>query len=202
MTIESEQSEQDVDLNNEEVLETEEGEKEQPEKEVPKRKFTDEEQLAIHQREAKKLSKKLGKDVDEPKPQPKEKASSDLDLGTIAYLNSMVGLKGKDEVALAREYIANGKTALDLPDNKFFKQDLENLREAKASADAVPKTTKRSSTPQGDDLSVAVAKYRTEGKLPEDRALREKVLDAQLHHEKAGNPFSDNPVVHGGSTLV
>ncbi len=183
--------------NNEEVLEqTEEIEESEPEREEKpqKRKLSDEEQYAIHQRELKKLGKRLGKDGEES-PKEAQGKSSELDLGAIAYLNSLVGLKGKDEIALAREYIANGKSILDLAENKYFKQDLDALREARATADATPKATKRTPAPSRDDVSHWVDKPFSE--VPDH--MKQQVLDAKVNREKGQGVFSNSPIVYGGA---
>lgn len=182
----------DLEDTNEEV---EESTEEQVVKTKPKR--SPQEELEYLEGRAARIRKKLGKDSD----QPEKVAKSDLDLGGIAYLNSMVGLKGKDEIALAREYVNAGKLILDLPDNKYFKQDLEALREARISQEAVPKSAKRSTTPSGDDFQVAFTKYQDSGVLPEDRSLREKVVDAAIAKTKGTGAFSDNPIIFGGAQM-
>lgn len=157
--------------NNETVEETTE---ESPKEEKPKR--TPKEEYEYHMGRAKRIAKKHGlEDVEVKKDSSKP---NELDLGAIAYLNSMVGLKGKDEIALAREYIASGKSVLDLAENKFFNQDLASLREAKETANAVPKGKNRSSQAGINDTDFAVAKYNETGELPDDFATRNKVIDA------------------------
>lgn len=159
-----------VEDNNETVEEnTEETPKEKPER-TPKEKYE------YHMGLAKRYAKKAGiEEADEKKNSSKP---NELDLGGIAYLNSMVGLKGKDEIALARQYIANGKDILDLGENKFFNQDLQALREAKETANAVPKGKNRSSQAGINDVDFAIAKYKETGELPDDFVTRNKVIDA------------------------
>jgi hypothetical protein len=147
---------------------------EAPRAEKPER--TPQEKYEYHMGLAKRYAKKAGiEDTDAKKNSSKP---NELDLGAIAYLNSMVGLKGKDEIALAREYIASGKSVLDLAENKFFNQDLTALREAKETANAVPKGKNRSSQAGVNDIDFAVAKYKETGELPEDFNTRNKVIDA------------------------
>lgn len=169
--MENEQGEVIVD-NTEENNETVEENTEEAPKEKPKR--TPQEEIEYFEGRAARLRKKYGIE-------PEEKGSSkpnELDLGAIAYLNSMVGLKGKDEIALAREYIASGKSVLDLAENKFFNQDLTSLREAKETANAVPKGKNRSSQAGINDVDFAIAKYKETGELPDDFTTRNKVIDA------------------------
>lgn len=194
---------QDVDLNNdaqETDVELEEGSDKQDQPKE-RRKFSPEEQLAIHKREAKKLEKQLGI-ADEPKPKSEERAkSSDLDYGQKAFLRSY-DIKGSDELQLSRDWMNRTGDSLDsMVDDPIFQAKLGGLREARASAEAIPKSTKRATAPASDDVQTALARYRVNGEMPTDRALREKVLDAQLHHEKVGNAFSDSPIVHGGQQV-
>lgn len=149
----------------------EEATEEAPREEKPKR--TPQEEIEYFEGRAARLRKKHGIEP-EAKASPKP---NELDLGAIAYLNSMVGLKGKDEIALAREYIASGKSVLDLAENKFFNQDLASLREAKETANAIPKGKNRSSQAGVNDIDFAVAKYKETGELPEDFVTRNKVID-------------------------
>ena len=160
----------DVEATNEEVQETTE---ETPKAEKPKR--TPQEEYEYHMGRASRIAKKHGLDKPEVKDSSKP---NELDNGSIALLHSMVGLKGKDEIALARQYLANGKDILDLPDNKFFNQDLQALREARETANAVPKGKNRSSQAGVTDVDYAVAQYKETGQLPDDFATRNKVIDA------------------------
>ena len=179
---------QDVDLENNDSQQEEESKTEPSarEKEL-------ESEVAKWKRIANKKQKESSEKVVTPTPEKEDKPSDDLDLGGIAYLNSMMGLKGKDEIALAKEYIANGKSILDLPDNKFFKQDLESLREAKAVADATPKGNKRSATSPQDPFDIAYKKYVDEGVLPENtsdnRELRERIVEKRIKSETSDRKF-------------
>jgi hypothetical protein len=167
--------------NEEEVILEEEGNEtveevteEAPREEKPEK--TPQEKYESHMAAAKRYAKKAGiemPEVSKPSSKPNE-----LDLGAIAYLNQMVGLKGKAEIALAREYIASGKSVLDLAENKFFKQDLVSLREADEVAAAVPKGKNRSSQAGVNDIDFAIAKYKDTGELPDDFVTRNKVIDA------------------------
>ncbi len=158
--------------NEEENNETEtEVTEEAPKAEKPKR--TPKEEYDYHMGRAKRIATKHGLEDEPVKSKP-----SELDLGSIAYLNSLIGLKGKDEIALAREYIANGKSVLDLADNKYFNQDLQTLRDARDTANAVPKGKNRSSQAGVTDVDFAVAKYKETGELPDDFGTRNKVIDS------------------------
>lgn len=180
----------DAEDSNDEVTETIE---EPVKQEKPKR--TPQEEYEYHMGRAKRLAKKHGIEVKAEKSEPKSNSSTpsskpnDLDYGQLALLNSYVGLKGKDEIALAREYIANGKDILGLSENKFFIQDLQTLRETKESANAIPKGKNRSGQTAVTDVDLAVAKYKETGELPSDFETRNKVVDALTAEEK-GSMFN------------
>lgn len=159
------------EANNEKAEEsaTETPKEEKPEK-TPKEKYES------HLAAAKRYAKQAG--IEMPELRKDSSKPGELDLGGIAYLNSMVGLKGKDEIALARQYINNGKDILDLAENKFFNQDLQALREAKETSNAVVKGKNRSSQAGVNDVDFAIAKYKETGELPDDFATRNKVIDA------------------------
>lgn len=187
MENENENSEVIVDNaenSNEEVAENTEEKAESKETVKPKR--TPQEEYEYHKGRADRLGKKLGikaETVEKPEVNNSSK-SSDLDYGQLALLNSMVGLKGKAEIALAKEYISNGRDVLALPEDKFFLQDLQKIRDAKASDDAIPKGKNRSGQTGVTDVDLAVAKYKEDGTLPTDFETRNKVVDAITKEEK------------------
>lgn len=166
---------QDVDLEqNNESVEAQEDVKD----EKPKR--TPEEELKYFEGRAARLRKQLG--VDKPDEKPAEKPSSstgELDYGQKAYLTATMNIKGSAEWALVREYLANGKSIDDLIDNRHFKNDLQDLRDAAEAKAATPTSTKRSGS-SGNDFEVALAKYEQSGELPKDFTLRAKIIDAKM----------------------
>ena len=98
----------DVEENNEE-----EGVAEEKPAKADKPKRTPQEELVYFEGRANRLKKQLGIDKVEPTKSTPTDKPSELDLGGIAYLASMMQVKGKDEIALAREYITAGKSILD-----------------------------------------------------------------------------------------
>lgn len=173
-----------VEDNNEvEVEENTEG-TDKPEAKPEKPKRTPQEEYEYHNGKALRLAKKLGLKKEAPQVKSDSSKPGELDYGQLALLNSMVGLKGKDEIALAKEYISNGKDILSLSENKFFLQDLQTIRETKASADAIPKGKNRSGQSGITDADIAFAKYKESGELPSDFATRNKVVDMISAEEK------------------
>ena len=176
----------DLEETNEEVAETTEGIVSKEAK--PKR--TPQEEYDYHNGRAQRLAKKLGLGEKTEKTEVKSDTSkpSELDMGGIAYLAQMVGLKGKAEIAIAKEYLAQGKNILDLPDNKFFKQDLQTLREEAESTNAIPKGKGRSGQTGTTDVDIAIAKYRETGEYPQDFATQVKLKNALIEAEKGSGP--------------
>jgi len=189
--------EQDLELDLE-LEDSEESTKEERPKE--KKQFTPEEQLAIHRREIKKLEKQLGKETEEPRVESKEKAtkSGELDYGQKAYLFA-TGIKGSEETKLVQDFMANtGKSLEEVVDSKFFQAELKELRESKASEDAVPKGTRRSTTGSRDSVDYWLAKGELPENTPENQELRRKVVNARIDKETNKSKFASSAT--GGVT--
>lgn len=178
----------------EEVLEADEALEIPDEPEAPKvpdetqkPKRTPQEELEYFEGRAARLRKKLGTASEPEKETPAPKSSDELDYGKKAYLNSY-GIKGADELSLVKSELKRSGVELDdLVGNEYFQGKLKDLRDAKATAQATPKGPRRSSQPAKDDLGIAVAEYKNSKTLPEDRKLREQVLDEVLR--QAEDPF-------------
>lgn len=183
---------QDVDLNNEDLeldLEEESAEGEPEEVEQPKEekhKFSPEEQLAIHERNAKKLRKLLGLNNVETK-ESKEKVAPTSDLGEKAFLIAN-GLKEAGEQALAKKIMKEtGKDAESVLETTYFQTELKHYREQKAAEDATPSGGKRSNNSSVDTVEYWIAK----GELPpaSEVELRRKVVNARMKKEESKSVF-------------
>ena len=145
-----------------------------------------------------KLNEKLKspeKKGEDAPPQNKQSPSNELTDGQIAILHANQ-IKGAAEVALMKEYMSNtGKTLLDVLDNKYFQNDLKDMRDAKIVADATPQGGRRGGSQADNSVDYHLAKYLASGKMPEDADMREKVLDARLAKEANKSMFSDNPII-------
>lgn len=122
--------------------------------------------------------------------QPQNK--KDFDYSEKAYLKSM-GIE-KDEYPFVLKEIQNtGKSLDELLDSKYFQSELKEKREEKASQDAVPLGTKRSSGSARDSVEYWIAK----GELPpaDQPELRRKVVNAKIKAEETKSKFTDRPVV-------
>ena len=170
-----------------------EGEGEKPEVKTEKKVFTDEEQYAIHQRELKKLGKKLGI---EPEPKSKRTKSDDLDYGQKAFLVAN-GIKGADETTLVKEIMSDtGKSLDEVLESKHFQGTLKDLRDARVSSEAIPKGTKRSSSSSVDDVDFWIAKDELPPDTYENRKLRTDIVNKKIAIEKGKSVFGS------GSKLI
>ena len=119
---------------------------------------------------------------------------NELDYGQLALLRTE-GVKGSEELALFKEVMREtGKEVLDVLDSNYFKSRLNDLREAKASADAIPKGKGRPGQISVTDVDLAVARYKETGELPQDFATRNKVIDVITAEEK-GDLFQGPSVI-------
>ena len=129
------------------------------------------------------------KTVAKPESQPN---SNELTDGQIAILRTE-GIKSKDEMELVQEYLKySGANLLDILESKHFKSDLKEIQDTKAAQDATPSVTRRSGQSSNTSLDVAYARYQKDGKLPENRDLREKVVDMRRSKEKDNSMFFDD----------
>lgn len=117
----------------------------------------------------------------------KSEKTDELDYGQKAYIASVLGVKGQEELALLKDYLANGKNLEELADNKYFQNDLKDLREAKAVKDATPSGSKRSGNMAKDTVEYWLAK----GELPpaDQHDLRRQVVNAKYARQKSSSPF-------------
>ncbi len=180
-----ENDEQQVEETTEETQEESEESAQEPKAEKPKE--TLEAKKARLERQLKQTRKQMGETDDEPAP---SKKSGDLDYGQKAYLTATMNIRGSEEWALVKEYVGAGKSIDDLVDNRHFNNDLKDLREAKASKDALPSGTKRSGQSARDEVSYWVAK----GELPphDQVELRRAVVNARIKAEGNDSAFIPN----------
>lgn len=129
-----------------------------------------------------------------PKEQPK---SDELGSGEKALLVAY-GVKGKDELELAKTWMKRTGDDIDnLVADEIFQAKLSALREAKASADAIPKGQKRSSTGSVNDVDYWIAKGELPPDTAENRELRTKIVNAEIKQQRDASPFKA-----GGNKLI
>ena len=146
--------------------------------------------MAKEKRKIKKLNKELGVESEE-EPVKKEKKEG-FDYAEKAYLKSS-GIKS-DEYDFVKDVMeSTGKSLDDVLENKWFQNDLKEMRELKATKEALPSGTKRSSASTRDTVEYWIAK----GELPpiDQMKLRRDVVNARIKAETRGSKFSRNSVV-------
>jgi hypothetical protein len=119
--------------------------------------------------------------------------SGELDYGQKAYLRAE-GIKGTEELTLVKGYMENtGKSLEDVVENRYFQNELKDMRELRATQDAIPTSSKRSVSQTKDTIDYWLAK---EELPPTDQVqLRRDVLNARIAAEEHRGKFTDNPVI-------
>lgn len=154
---------------------------------------TDEAKLSRLKRQYEQQLKRMGVEPEE-KPAKAEK-TQDLDYGQKAYLVAN-GIKGSEEMTLVQDIMKNtGKSLDEVLESKYFQAELKEMREIKASAEAVPDSSKRSQNTAKDQVDYWIAK----GELPpaDQPQLRQAVVEAKIKAQRSSATFSSNPVVGG-----
>lgn len=144
---------------------------------------------------AEKLKESKGSEGDEGKGKGKGgndggEGTSSLDKLDRAVLR-VEKITAPDEVKLVESYMEEtGKDIEAVLGSKFFQAELKEMRDLAATEDATPSGEKRSGVLTRDTVEYWIAA----GKLPEDPALRIKVVNAKIAKEKSGSQFSSNPL--------
>ena len=115
--------------------------------------------------------------------------SNDLDYGQKAFLVAN-GVKESDEMKLVKGVMQEtGKSLEDVLSSKYFQAELKEMRDLKASSNAIP-NGKRSGTASQDSVDYWIAK----GELPpaSDRELRQKVVNARIKKNDNKGVFYNN----------
>lgn len=193
MTIESDEGVVDLQATETEETETNESTEEKPEE---KPKETPEQRVARLKRQLEREEKKLGVRKEEQHID-KETRSGELDYGEKAFLRSY-DIKGSDELALVKDWQKRTGDALDsIVEDDIFQAKLTKLREARAAAEAIPRSTKRTAQVATDDASYWQSKIESgQASLADiqDIRVRREVLNRRIEQEKTGGRFSDNPI--------
>lgn len=180
----------DSTKNNEEVDETTVEKKDVVETTKPKE--TPEAKRARLQRQLKQVNKELGIE-EEYKVSTKKEKKSDDEFGLLekTYLRS-AGITDEDEVSLAKRLKKEtGKDLDELIDSKYFKTELEDLRDAKASIEATSGVEGGGSESQAKNTPEywkAKGVPPTREQVP-DRKTRAKIARAMMSSAKSGSKF-------------
>ena len=175
---------QDVDLNNEGAEPTEPTEPQTPK---------DDEGDVDWQARAKELEgrlkraeTKLKKSSDSPAPS-KPSTPGEFDYSQKAFL-AVNDVKSAKELELAKEFMANtGKSLDDVVTNKYFLQELKELKDLEATAAATPSGSKRTGQSAQDSVEYWLAK----GEMPPQgmTELRRAYVNAKMKKESSEKMF-------------
>lgn len=144
----------------------------------------------IRAEKAEAKNKKLAKV--EAKPSKKLKKDKEgFDYAEKAYLKTS-DVKPEEFELVEKIMAATGRTLDEVLDSKYFRAEQTELREAKASADAVPDGTKRS----GKSSKSAVGYWLAKNEMPpaDQPELRREYVNAKSKSETSGSKFTPNPV--------
>jgi hypothetical protein len=165
--------------------------------------FTDYKELATKfQGMAKRFQtkiKKLAEEAEKPKPETKEKPAEVVENKEVLDRIDRAVLRSEkiiseDEIALVESIKKEtGKSVEQVLESKYFLTELQALRDAKTSADAIPKGINRSSQSTRDSVDYWISK----GELPprDQVELRRKVVNEKMRVEKDKSQFTENPIV-------
>jgi hypothetical protein len=160
------------------------------EKKEEKTEFTPEQKLARLKRMASKLEKEIGV-PQEVKQEPKSQ-SSELGYAEKAYLQGN-DIRGNEEFSIVQKYVKDtGKKLEELVDEativgKLIRSEIKELRETKATDNATPKGTKRSTSTPKDSVDYWIKKPFDE--VPQEMKIA--VVNRRIELEKSKNPFSN-----------
>lgn len=124
--------------------------------------------------------------------------SDELDYGQKAFLAaSELKIKGTDEMELVKaELKKSGATLDELIENPYFLGKLDKLRSDKRADNASITGGKRTSNAAPDSIEYWIKKpLKADGTrdLPEDRKLRQQVVNALIDKEKNVDIFGPSP---------
>lgn len=125
----------------------------------------------------------------------KKSGEGDLDYGQKAFLIAK-GIEDADEVTAVQNAMSeSGKSLEQVLNSSWFKAELKELRDTKITANATPGNSKRSGQSAQNTPEYWMAKGELPPNTPENRELRQKVVDLRIGKEKKTGMFTDNPVV-------
>ncbi len=143
-----------------------------------KPKETLEQRRARLQRELKKTEKKLGIEPEAKKPAPSKKETSGLDDTQLDYLD-LKGISDQEDIDVIEKIMTRtGQSLREVLKDDYVVSKLDANKAAREVQNATPGSTKRSNAASSDNVALAVARFEKDGVLPDDFALRSKVVDA------------------------
>lgn len=137
--------------------------------------------------------------VVDPKVDPVVPKKGELDYGQRAFLNSLGYKDAEEQKVITDAMVETGKSLDDIVASKFVIGQIEDMRKEKATEDATPGKPGRGGSPARDTKEYWLAKGERELPLntPENKKLREDIVNARLTKAKSGNVFTSTPVIGG-----
>ena len=142
-----------------------------------------------------KTKAEKAKDTDTKAVNKSKKEADSLDYGQLGFYNSKtdsVKIESDEDIEYLQKTIAEtGKKQMDILGAKWFQAELKERAELRATKEATPNHDKRATTSGKDTVEYWLAK----GGLPEDQALKIKVVNARLAKEKSANNAPSSSVI-------
>ena len=139
----------------------------------------------------KKLSEKKVVD-EESKPVTKAQTTGELDETQLDYLD-VKGITEQEDIDIIQRVVARtGQTVRQALKDEYVQEKLKANQAQRDVKAATPGSSKRTGNSGGNDLSIAVAKYKQSGfdpsTLPSDFELRSKVINALMTETTSNKP--------------
>lgn len=138
-----------------------------------------------------KLKKASEAKIESPADKTLKTEKKGFDYAEKAFLRSN-DIKAEEYDFVQEVMASTGKSLDEVLEAKYFQAELKERREAKASKDAIPNGSKRSTGSARDTVEYWIAK----GELPpyDQRELRHKVVKAKTELSRSKAKFTDRPI--------
>ena len=122
-----------------------------------------------------------------------DQGNKKFDYGQLAYLTANNVTHPEDQAYIRSIMDKTGAELLDVVGDEFVMGRLKANAEKRASKEAIPDSDGRNAPPAKDQVDY----WLNKGELPppEQRELRQKVVNARIKKEGSGSPFTSNSVV-------
>jgi hypothetical protein len=135
----------------------------------------------------KKLGEKPKEEVKAPAPVKKESNPSELNETQLDYLD-LKGVSSQEEIDVIQKVMQRtGLTVRQALQDDYVVSRLETLKKDREVKDAMPSSTKRGGSTM-DSVEAALARFDSTGKLPDDFALKSKVVNAISERDSVNKP--------------
>jgi hypothetical protein len=120
----------------------------------------------------------------EVKPEVKPEKSDELNYGHLAFLTSK-GIEEDEDIDFVKGIAKRtGEELRDVLKDEFVQNKLKVLKEARDAKNAVPSGTRRSAPTAKDEVSYWLEKGELPPDLPENRKIRQDVVNAKIAKDK------------------